>query len=86
MRPNADLFRKVLADRFRAAEAAGLTSIKIRAGDLHKDVVGNSNINQMPNCCRIMIKARGNADEILPGGPPSGQGPNLTIVYKLPRG
>jgi hypothetical protein len=85
MRPNADLFRKALAERFRVAELAGHGSTKISAGDLHNDVVQDRSINQMPNCCRIMINATKPGDEVLPGGPPSGQGANFTIVYRLPR-
>jgi hypothetical protein len=69
--PNADMFRKTLADRLSAAQAAGLTAVKIRAGDLHKDVV-KVKVNQMPNCCRIMKAAMVDGDEILPGGSPSG--------------
>jgi hypothetical protein len=82
--PNADMFRKTLADRLSAAQAAGHSAVKIRAGDLHKDVV-KGKVNQMPNCCRIMKAAMADGDEILPGGPQSGQGGNLEIRYKLPR-
>jgi hypothetical protein len=83
--PNADMFRKALADRLSAAQAVGHAAVRIRAGDLHKDVVKATKTNQMPNCCRIMKTAMVDGDEILPGGPPSGQGPNLEIRYRLPR-
>lgn len=85
MRPNADLFRKALAERFRVAEKTGYAFIRIRAGDLHGDVVKDRSINQMPNCCRIMLEAQQPGDEILPGSPPSGHGSNLIISYRLPR-
>ena len=84
MHSSADLFRKALADRLQAAQAAGSGFIQL-SWDLHHDVSGASGVNQTPNCCQVMRKAMQDRDEILPRGPPSGHGANLTIMYRFPR-
>lgn len=82
---SANDYRRALHAMFRAAWAAGHPHIDVVAADLYAKAGGTSADKQMPNCCSVMRQeARKNA-AVLPGGPPSGQGPRLTIRYQLPR-
>jgi hypothetical protein len=63
------------------AQQSGLPFVDIRAGDLHQDVKGDARV---PLVCHVMQKLMGPGDEVLPDGPPSGQGPSLVVRYRLP--
>jgi hypothetical protein len=64
------------------AQQSSLPFVDIRAGDLHRDVKGEARV---PLVCHVMRKLMAPSDEVLPGGPPSGQGPSLVVRYLLPR-
>ena len=61
----------------------------VRAGDLHRRVGGypdnTGKTNRMPLCCSVMEAEMQKGDEIV-DGPPSRQGPSLTVRYRFPRG
>ncbi len=84
--PTAEDFRLALEKEFAAGERIGKNSVTIRAGKLHLSLGGypSKKNNRMPVCCRVMKKMMGLRDKVLES-PPSGQGANLVIEYKLPR-
>ena len=82
--PGASDFREALAKKFEEATAQGQTSITIKSGDLHREVVGGYSPNRMPICCNVMHRNRQAGDDVL-HTTPSGLSSTLTIRYKLPR-
>ncbi len=79
-------FRSELHSRFRAAEAAGRSSIDIVARDLH-DAVQRANptrTQRFPNCCSVMRQEqRLGFDDII--SERASDGPNFAIRYRLPK-
>jgi hypothetical protein len=56
--------------------------IDLKAGDIHTACGGYPGPNhRMKSCCHAMRKAMRGSDEILPGGPPKGNGASLKIRY-----
>jgi hypothetical protein len=83
---SANDYRRELHAMFNAAWAAGQPHIDVVAADLYAKAGGTSADKQMPNCCSVMTQeAKKKNATVLPGGPPSEQGPRLTIRYQLPR-
>lgn len=83
--PKTDDFANQLAKEFKSATVAGRDYVDIRSGCLHDMLVSNSGPNhRMPACCNAMCAAKGNDDKVLES-PPSGQGRNLVIRYRIPR-
>ena len=61
----------------------GFPAIILTAGELHQEVGGYpGDDHHMPACCNAMRKAMQIGDVVIED-PPSGQGPSLTIRYKL---
>ena len=86
--PTADDFRDQLAREFESAEAAGCDHVDIRSGDLHAKLGGYppkpGENHRMRSCCNVMRAAMGSDDKVL-CSPPSCQGANLVIRYRIPR-
>jgi len=85
--PTADDFRLELFRMMADAQNAGQEFVEINAGKMHRRVGGYPGKNhRMPNCCQVM-KALLALDyrDVIVEGPRSGQGPTLTIRYRLPR-
>jgi 5-methylcytosine-specific restriction protein A len=85
--PTAGDFRRELFQMIANAQKSGRQSIEISARELHSRVGPPRGRNdRMPNCCRVM-KAQLATDcgDVIVNEPPSGQGPTLTIRYRLPR-
>jgi pimeloyl-ACP methyl ester carboxylesterase len=84
-RPNTETFRRVLAERFAAAERARRSEIEVTSGDLHREVGGYPGTNHtMPTCCNVM-RAAMQAGDAEVAAPPKGKGAILRIRYRLPR-
>lgn len=82
---NAVGFAETLDSAFKRAEGDRRTSVRINAGDLHREVGGYPGpSHKMPVCCRAMRNAMENGDRVIQT-PPSGNGASLTIEYRLPR-
>jgi hypothetical protein len=78
-------FAQALNSVFKRAEGDRRTSVRINAGDLHREVGGYPGpSHKMPVCCRAMRSAMENGDRVIES-PPSGNGASLTIEYRLPR-
>ena len=88
MTPSAESFREQLARKFASATAAQQTYVDVRSRELHEDVGGyparTGSSHQMRNCCRVMY-AEMNEHDVVLRKPPSGEGANVVIRYKLPR-
>jgi hypothetical protein len=85
--PTAEDFRRELFLMMANAQNSGREYIEISARELHARVGPPLKRNhRMPNCCRVM-KAQLATDygDVIVNEPPSGQGPTLTIRYRLPR-
>ncbi|MBC6445167.1 MAG: hypothetical protein GDA50_07050 [Alphaproteobacteria bacterium GM202ARS2] len=83
--PGAQDFRDALERKFVEAEQEGKTCIKIKSGDLHREVGGYPGSNhRMPICCKVMCDSMQEGDKVV-YTPPKGRGATLTICYKLPR-
>ncbi len=85
--PTAEDFRRELFLMMASAQNSGREYIEISARELHARVGPPLRRNhRMPNCCQVM-KAQLATDygDVIVNEPPSGQGPTLTIRYRLPR-
>ena len=83
--PTADDFQTSLRELLRSSASAGLPSLHVRAGDLHRSVGGYPGPNhRMPVCCRVMRAEMLDGDHIVQE-PPKGDGANLVIQFRLPR-
>ena len=78
-------YRRALRTIFDAASTAGSPYVDVRASDLYAKSGATTADAQMPNCCSVMHQEARTRATVLPGGPPRGQGPTLTIRYQLPR-
>lgn len=84
-RPTATDFRDALRREFARAERAGASSVRVRAGDLHRTIGGYpGRTHRMPLCCEVMESERHPGDRTL-RSPPRGAGASLTIEYRIPR-
>jgi hypothetical protein len=85
--PTAADYRRELLQMMSNAENGGRTYLEISARELHA-LIGppRGRNDRMPNCCRVM-KAQLATDygDVIVNEPRSGQGPTLTIRYRLPR-
>lgn len=85
MLPTSEDFREEIDRRLKDAEQIGRSSIDIHAGDVHRRLGGYPARNhRMPVCCEVMRSLMKLGDEIVEE-PPSGQGANFVVRYKLPR-
>ena len=85
--PIASDFRTALHARFDQATKAGLNTVEVNAGDLHREVGGypaRDGNHRMRSCCVVMTGEKGPRDRMI-AIPPSGWGASLTIRYRLPR-
>jgi 5-methylcytosine-specific restriction protein A len=85
--PTAEDFRRELFQMMANAQKNGREFIEISARELHARVGPPIRRNhRMPNCCRVM-KAQLATDygDVIVNEPRGGQGPTLTIRYRLPR-
>jgi 5-methylcytosine-specific restriction protein A len=81
----AEDIRAELARQLGEAKRGGYRWLRMRASVLHEAAGGSSGSDhRMPLCCRVMKQEMQGDDKIVEG-PPSGQGPSLTIDYWLPR-
>jgi hypothetical protein len=86
--PTANDFRDALFQAMQEVLHEGRDYLDIEAGELHRRVGGYPGPDhRMPNCCQVMRR------EVVPEWgdlilyePPSAQGANLRIRYKIPRG
>ena len=84
--PTAQDFRDRLRIELENAEKREESYLIVTAGELYDRVAGQRGSNhRMPNCCSVMRQEMREGDEVLPGGPRSGQGPRFAIRYALPR-
>lgn len=84
--PTAQDFRDRLRIELENAEKRREPYLVVTAGELYDRVASRRGSNhRMRNCCRVMIQEKREGDEVLPGGPPSCQGPRFAIRYALPR-
>jgi 5-methylcytosine-specific restriction protein A len=82
---NKNRFESALDAAFAEASRFGKASLRVRSGDLHREVGGYPGAShQMPDCCRVMRAAMMAGDQIVES-PPKGAGANLVIEYRLPR-
>ena len=80
-----DDFRAELSAQLRRAKDCGASHVEINAGELHRRVGGYPGpAPQMPSCCRAMLLAKREGDDVLTSPPPE-DGAALTIRYRLPR-
>ena len=85
MAPNAEEFRRALAELLAAGAELGFAAVDVTAGALHRNVGAYPGTDhRMPMCCQIMREAMTSGDVIV-NEPPSGSGATLTIRYRLPR-
>jgi len=78
-------FANALKQALDEAQAGGLSSVEITAGDLHRKVGSYPGPdNRMASCSDVMWEHKLDQDEIL-YQPPKGRGASLQIRYKLPR-
>src|SRR5262249_23681741 len=78
-------FNVELSRWFASTQERELPYADLNAGDLHRAIGGYPGKNhRMPLCCHAMRAAMRQGDEIL-AAPPQGDGPSLTIRYRLPR-
>lgn len=85
--PTAEDFKHELFRMMAEGQKAGSEFVEINAGELHRRLGGYpGRDHRMPNCCQVM-KAQLALDygDVIVDEPPSGQGPTLTIRYRLPR-
>jgi len=81
----ASRFDSALRSKFADATRSGEVSLRVRSGDLHRELGGYpGSSHQMPLCCRAMRAAMGPGDRIIES-PPKGAGANLVVEYRLPR-
>lgn len=82
---HANAFRATLIELLRNAQHAGLTSLQVRSGDLHRAVGDYPGPNhRMPVCCSAMRGVMTAGDRIVQQ-PPKGNGANFVVEYLLPR-
>ena len=83
--PSADLFRRLLHDRFTRAEGDGQPYSTVVAGDLHRAAGGYPGPqHRMAVCCGVMRREFSPGDRVV-AEPPKGVGASLTIEFMLPR-
>ena len=83
--PTAGDFQNELESLFATAQQRGESLVDIKSGHLHRLVGGYpGRSHRMPMCCAVMKRNMKAGDEILQQ-PPSGQGANLIMRFKLPR-
>ena len=87
--PNAAAFRAELQRRFNTATENNWSTLIVRSGTLHDDVVisclgTKKSINLMPSCCSIMWQEKGEKDSVIKA-PPKRQGRQLIIEYDTRR-
>ena len=85
--PTTENFRHELFVMMAEAQKTGQEFVEINASELHRRVGGYpGRDHRMPNCCQVM-KAQLALDygDTIVEEPPSGQGPTLTVRYRLPR-
>ena len=89
MPPTRDDFkRKLRSILYSARDIPGIRELTLSAGGIHQAVGGYpGDDHRMPVCCAVMKEEIHDeyGDEILPGGPQSGQGASFTVRYCFPR-
>jgi hypothetical protein len=68
-----------LQDKMKGAKVSGATSIKIKSGNIHKEL---GLVSRMPMVCQAMRKLIKDID-IIHYRPPKGNGATLEIEYQL---
>lgn len=83
--PTMDDFREELKAYFMWGKLQQMSSIVIKAGDLHRSVGGYPTpFNRMTMCCNAMYQEQSSGDQIVER-PNKGYGATLAIKYQLPR-
>lgn len=83
--PTTDDFRAAIARILANGQRQGLREVRVRAGDLHREVGGYPGPNaRMPSCCNAMRDAMAFGDEIVEQ-PPERNGASLESRFALPR-
>lgn len=78
-------FESALRSELASAQRAGMKSVRIRSGDLHRQVGGYpGRSHRMPVCCSAMKALMLPGDRII-ASPPRGAGASLVVEYQLPR-
>ncbi len=76
-------FESALDAVLAEASRSGKSSLRVRSGDLHREVGGYPGpSHQMPECCRVMRAAMKVGDRIVES-PPKGAGANLVVEYPV---
>ncbi|WP_374614973.1 hypothetical protein [Sphingorhabdus sp.] len=84
--PKMDDFREELKAHLMWGKLQQMSSVVIKAGDLHRSVGGYPTpFNRMTMCCNAMYQEQRGEDRVIER-PNKGYGATLTIEYQLPRG
>ncbi len=78
---NSEAIRRFIGEWFKQAECQGRSVIAVKAGDVHKSLGLQNRMPQIVSAMRTLMRD----DDILAKAPPSGQGSDFIIVYRLPR-
>ena len=85
MAKTADDFRTELERLLAEGQRLGFVAVDINAGQLHRNVGDYpGKDHRMPVCCSVMRRTMTSADQVV-DQPARGQGPRLTVRYRLPR-
>ncbi len=76
-----ETIRRFLGEWFKQAECLGRSVLAVKAGDVHKALGLQNRMPQIVSAMRTLMRD----DDILAKTPPSGQGSDFIIVYRLPR-
>ena len=83
--PDIRQIKTTLDELFAEAVAEGLSSVRVRAGDVLSVAGGGlASSGQTAACCAVMMREMGRRDRI-EACPPKGVGEGLIIRYALPR-
>ncbi len=78
---NAETIRRFIGEWLKEAECRGRSVLAVKAGDVHKALGLQDRMPQVVSAMRTLMRD----DDILAKAPPSGQGSDFIIVYRLPR-
>ncbi len=78
---NSEAIRRFIGEWFKQAECLGRSVLAVKAGDVHKALGLRNRMPQVVSAMRTLMRD----NDILAKAPPSGQGSDFIVVYRLPR-
>ena len=78
---NSEAIRRFIGEWFKQAECLGRSVLAVKAGDVHKALGLRNRMPQVVSAMRTLMRD----NDILAKEPPSGQGSDFIVVYRLPR-